>query len=70
LNMIYGAAPYIVSFIQDITRTNAERIGVDAQFKVKKTYFIKLLFMYEYEEYFPELYHNRFDTQVILSKKF
>jgi YaiO family outer membrane protein len=70
LNGIYGAAPFIVSFLEDITRVNAQRIGIDAQFRIARGFYAKPLFMYEYEEYYPGQFRNRFDAQLTLSKKF
>lgn len=67
---IYGAAPYFYSFLQDFTRVNAQRAGIDFQFSIKKSWYIRPLIMYEYEEYYPGNFRNRVDAQLTLSKKF
>lgn len=69
-SFIYGAAPYFYSFIQDIARTNASRLGIEAQLKIGGSFYLKPLLMYEYEEYFPGSFRNRWDAQLTLSKKF
>ncbi len=70
LNLIYGATPYTTASFIDINKVNSQRIGIDFQYKIAKSFLIKPMFSYEYEEYFPGLFRNRFYSQLILIKRF
>ena len=70
LNLIYGATPYTTTSFQDITKVNSQRVGIDAQFKVWKSFIIKPSVSFEYEEYYPGVFRNRFYSQLILTKRF
>jgi YaiO family outer membrane protein len=70
INAIYGSAPFLYAFYQDIARLNSQRIGFDFQFRLGKSLFIRPFVMYDYEEYYPTFFRNRFDAQITVSKKF
>ncbi|HKC66834.1 MAG TPA: YaiO family outer membrane beta-barrel protein [Bacteroidia bacterium] len=70
LNLIYGATPYTTTTFQDISKVNSQRIGIDAQFKIGQSFLVKPMFSYEYEEYYPGLFRDRFYSQVTLLKRF
>lgn len=70
LNLIYGATPYTTASFIDINKINSRRIGIDFQYKAGKSFLVKPMFSYEYEEYFPGLFRNRFYSQLILIKRF
>lgn len=70
LHLIYGATPYTTVNLQDISKVNSQRIGIDFQ----KTFFYRLLLRpmisYEYEEYFPGLFRDRIYAQLTLVNYF
>lgn len=69
-DLIYGAAPYFFPSFQDIARTAAIRGGLQGQFRATHTFFIRPAFLYEYEEYVPGSFRNRWNMQITLMKKF
>lgn len=66
----YGTAPYVFFISNDFTRISSKRVGVQYQFRIGKNLLIKPIFMYEYEEYVPEKFRNRYNTQLIITKRF
>ncbi len=70
LDLQYGSTPYYYWTSNDLSRTNAYRIGVSAQLRIGDNFFLTPAFMYEREEYVPGLQRNRFNSQLLLSKRF
>ncbi|HEY1041018.1 MAG TPA: YaiO family outer membrane beta-barrel protein [Bacteroidia bacterium] len=70
LEFIYGATPYTTFSYADIVKVNSQRVGMSAQYKLGKSFLIRPMFSYEYEEYFPSLYRNRFYSELTLVKRF
>ena len=70
LNLIYGSTPYTTFSFADVSKVNSQRVGVDAQISFKKGLLIKPMFSYEYDEYFPGLFRNRFYSQLMITKRF
>ncbi len=70
LNLIYGATPYTTSTLFDISRVNSQRIGIDFQRKFFTRFIIRPMISYEYEEYFPGLFRDRFYGQLTLLNYF
>lgn len=70
LNFIYGATPYTTVTLQDISRVNSQRIGIDFQKKLFTRFIIRPMISYEYEEYFPHLFRDRFYGQLTLLNYF
>lgn len=66
----YGAVPYYFFVSEAFLRTNAFRAGFHFKFRIKDNFFIQPIFMYEYEEYIPDEYRNKYNAQLILSKRF
>lgn len=70
LELQYGNLPYIYVYNNAISALNTFRAGVQYQHRIGKSFFIRPVFMYEYEEYIPNSYRNRFNAQLILTKRF
>ena len=70
LDLQYGAVPYYFFVSQEFLRTSAFRVGVNCRFRVSNNFFIQPIFMFELEEYIPKEFRNRYNTQLILSKRF
>jgi YaiO family outer membrane protein len=70
LDLQYGAVPYYFFVSQEFLRTSAFRVGVNCRFRVSDNIFIQPIFMFELEEYIPKEFRNRYNTQLILSKRF
>jgi len=70
LDMQYGNLPYFYLTSDLLSRLEAYRIGINARFRVKYNWFVQPVFMYEYEEYVPANYRNRYTFQLILSHRF
>ncbi|HET7818492.1 MAG TPA: YaiO family outer membrane beta-barrel protein, partial [Bacteroidia bacterium] len=65
----YGNVPYNFYFLNEFVRVNSIRAGIQCQFRIKSSVFIRPVFMYEYEEYYPEKYRNRYNSQIIITKR-
>lgn len=70
LDLQYGTAPYFLFFNDDFDRISSKRIGLQSQFRASKNLLIKFNLMYEYEEYSPDNFRNRLNSQVIFVKRF
>ncbi len=70
LDLQYGSLPYFFYTSDILTRLNAYRIGINAKIRVKENWFVQPALMYEYEEYIPDTYRNRYTVQLILSHRF
>lgn len=70
LELQYGAVPYYFFITDEFLRTTSYRAGINCHIRIKDNFFIQPILMYEFEEYFPSNYRNRFNVQVILSKRF
>ena len=70
LDLQYGAVPYYFFVNEEFLRTSAFRVGVNCRFRVSNNFFIQPIFMFELEEYIPKEFRNRYNTQLILSKRF
>ena len=66
----YGIIPYHFFVTDEFVRINSTRFGLQYQLRWKKSLFIRPIFMYEYEAYYPGKYRNRFNTQIIITKRF
>lgn len=70
LDLQYGAVPYYFFVSNEFLRTNALRAGINCRFRVSDNFFIQPILMYEFEEFVPNEYRNRYNVQLILSKRF
>jgi YaiO family outer membrane protein len=70
LELQYGNVPYLYLYNNFIEPLKAYRIGLQYQHRIGSSFFIRPIFLYEYEEYSPGQYRNRFNAQVILTKRF
>lgn len=70
LDIQYGIAPYDFLTINEFDRISSTRVGIQYQFRINMCSFIRPVLMYEYEEYFPKQYRNRFNAQIIFTKRF
>ena len=70
LEFQYGNMPYSFFTTNEISRINAYRFGLQYKFRFCNNFFLQPILMYEYEEYFPGLFRNRYNTQFILSHRF
>lgn len=66
----YGSLPYYFFTTELFSRLDAYRLGIHGQFRIKEHFFVHPIFMYEWEEYFPTRYRNRYNWQLILTKRF
>ncbi|TBR19714.1 MAG: YaiO family outer membrane beta-barrel protein [Chitinophagaceae bacterium] len=67
---IYSGSPYKIFDLGEFTQVNTLGFGLQYQFRVSSSTFLRPVFTYEREEYFPGLFRNRFCTQLIFSKRF
>jgi YaiO family outer membrane protein len=70
LELQYGTVPYFFFNSADFVRNSAYRVALSGQWRLKGHYFVRPLVLFEYEEYFPEQYRNRWHGQLILSRRF
>lgn len=66
----YGIIPYHFFVTNEFVRINSTRFGLQYQFRLKNSIFIRPIIMYEYEAYYPGKYRNRFNSQIIITKRF
>lgn len=66
----YGSVPYVFFTSNAFTDLTALRVGVQYQFRLTETILVQPNFMYEYEEYLPSEYRNRFNSQIITTFRF
>ena len=70
IELQYGTVPYLFLYNNFTEPLRAYRVGAHYQHRLGDSFFIRPIFMYEYEEYFPSSYRHRFNAQVILTKRF
>lgn len=70
LDLQYGTLPYYFLSNQVFSDLETYRIGVNGKFRMSENLFIQPIFLYEYQEYFPEEFRNVFNMQFILSCRF
>ena len=66
----YGNVPYLYLYNNLTQPLKSYRAGIQYQRRLGDSFFIRPVFLYEYEEYLPDAYRNRFNVQVILTKRF
>lgn len=71
----YGTVPYLYIYDNSTYSISSEplrayRAGIQYQHRFGDSFFVKPIFLYEYEEYYPHSYRHRFNCQVILTKRF
>lgn len=70
LELQYGNVPYLYLYNSVIDPLKAYRIGIQYQQRLGSSFFVRPVFLYEYEEYLPDEYRNRFNAQIIITKRF
>ncbi len=66
----YGNVPYLYLYNSLTQPLKSYRVGMQYQHRLGDSFFVRPVFLYEYEEYVPDEYRNRFNVQVILTKRF
>ena len=66
----YGNVPYLYLYSNFVQPLKAYRAGVQYQQRLGNSFFVRPIFLYEYEEYLPNEYRNRFNAQIIITKRF
>jgi YaiO family outer membrane protein len=66
----YGNVPYLYLYSNFTQPLKAYRAGVQYQHRFGDSFFVRPIFLYEYEEYLPGEYRNRFNAQIIITKRF
>lgn len=66
----YGNVPYLYLYNNLTQPLRSYRAGIQYQIRLANFLFVRPVFLYEYEEYLPDAYRNRFNVQVILTKRF
>jgi YaiO family outer membrane protein len=71
----YGTVPYLYIYDASAYSITSEplrayRAGIQYQRRFGDSFFVKPIFLYEYEEYYPSSYRHRFNCQIILTKRF
>jgi YaiO family outer membrane protein len=70
LELQYGNVPYLYLYNSQTQPLKSYRAGIQYQHRFGDSFFVRPVFLYEYEEYLPDAYRNRFNVQVILTKRF
>lgn len=70
LELQYGNVPYLYLYNNATEPLKAYRVGLQYQHRFGNSFFVRPVFLYEYEEYLPNEYRNRFNVQVIVTKRF
>lgn len=70
LELQYGNVPYLYLYNGLSTPLTAYRAGLQYQHRFGDSFFVRPIFLYEYEEYIPGEYRNRFNVQLIVTKRF
>lgn len=70
LELQYGNVPYLYIYSNNIQPLTAYRAGVQYQHRFGDSFFIRPIFLYEYEEYIPDSYRHKFNCQIIFTKRF
>ncbi|MBW1653864.1 YaiO family outer membrane beta-barrel protein [Flavobacterium quisquiliarum] len=66
----YGNVPYLYLYNNFTTPLKAYRAGIQYQHRLGESFFVRPIFLYEREEYIPGEYRNRFNVQLIVTKRF
>ncbi|WP_343694334.1 YaiO family outer membrane beta-barrel protein [Flavobacterium sp.] len=66
----YGNVPYLYLYNNYTQPLKAYRAGIQYQHRIGDSFFVRPIFLYEYEEYLPGEYRNRFNAQIIITKRF
>ena len=66
----YGTVPYLYIYSNTSEPLKAYRAGIQYQHRFGDSFFVRPVFLYEYEEYFPESFRHKFNCQVIFTKRF
>lgn len=70
LELQYGNVPYLYLYNSQTQPLKSYRAGMQYQHRFGDSFFVRPVFLYEYEEYLPDAYRNRFNVQIILTKRF
>jgi YaiO family outer membrane protein len=70
IELQYGNVPYLYLYNNFIEPLKAYRAGIQYQHRFGNSFFVRPVFLYEYEEYLPGEYRNRFNAQLIITKRF
>lgn len=66
----YGNVPYLYLYNSQTQPLSSYRAGIQYQHRFGDSFFVRPVFLYEYEEYLPDEFRNRFNIQVIVTKRF
>ncbi|KRD57962.1 hypothetical protein ASE40_16590 [Flavobacterium sp. Root935] len=66
----YGNVPYLYLYNSFTQPLKAYRAGIQYQHRFGESFFVRPIFLYEREEYIPGEYRNRFNVQLIVTKRF
>ena len=70
LELQYGNVPYLYLYTNSTQPLSSYRAGLQYQHRFGAAFFVRPVFLYEYEEYLPDTFRNRFNFQVIFTKRF
>jgi YaiO family outer membrane protein len=70
LELQYGNVPYLYLYNNFTQPLKAYRVGLQYQQRLGSSFFVRPVLLYEYEEYLPDEYRNRFNVQLIITKRF
>ena len=70
LDLQYGSVPYAYYTSSDFSDLSAFRMGLQHQFRLAGSFLVQPVAMYEYEEYLPSEFRNRFNLQLITTFRF
>lgn len=70
LELQYGNVPYLYLYNNSFEPLKAYRVGIQYQHRFGDSFFVRPIFLYEDEEYTPGQYRNRFNVQLIVTKRF
>lgn len=70
LELQYGTVPYLYLYNGFTEPLKAYRAGIQYQHRLGDSFFVRPIFLYEREEYTPGQYRNRFNVQLIVTKRF
>lgn len=70
IELQYGNVPYLYLYNNFTEPLKAYRIGIQYQYRLAESFFVRPIFLYEYEEYLPGIMRNKYNCQVIFTKRF
>lgn len=70
IDLQYGSVPYGFFTSNAFTDLTSIRLGIQYQFRLSENILVQPIFMYEYEEYLPSEFRNRFNSQLITTFRF